>query len=140
MPGALFLGNNCHMMSMMKRLIPLVFSAALFVLSCGSSGNGESGVPVAAAPADLGATVFSEKCSMCHDFNADKIGPALKGVHTRWGGDTARLKAFIRNSQTLIKGGDTYANELYAKWNQSVMPPFEGLSPAELDALIQYLQ
>lgn len=77
---------------------------------------------------------------MCHEFNEDKIGPALKGVSERWAGDTARLKAFIRNSQAVIKSGDPYANELYTKWNQSVMPPFEGLSPAELDALVHYLK
>lgn len=140
MPGALFLENNCNAMLKMKHLIPLVLSAAMFVLSCGSSGSSEPAAPATAAPADLGASVFSEKCSMCHDLNADKIGPALKGAATRWGGDTERLKAFIRNSQAVIKSGDSYAGQLYTKWNQSVMPPFEGLSPAELDALIQYLQ
>lgn len=121
----------------MKRLILPVFAVAITVLSCGGSGNSDSGSTPAEDPA---AAVFTQKCSMCHEFNEDKIGPALKGVSERWAGDTARLKAFIRNSQAVIKSGDPYANELYTKWNQSVMPPFEGLSPAELDALVHYLK
>lgn len=137
MQGALFLGNNKLVMRKVKYMIPLALSFVLLALSCGDSGSDNAAGAVAADP---GATIFSEKCSMCHEANTDKIGPALNGVAARWGGDTERLKAFIRNSQTVIKSGDTYANELYTKWNQSVMPPFEGLSPAEMDALVNYLK
>ncbi|MGC4058047.1 MAG: cytochrome c [Chitinophagaceae bacterium] len=126
-------------MKLRTTVVLSTLSIALLILSCG----GSSDAPQAGgsdAKGVSGEGIFAEKCSMCHDFKENKIGPALQGVATRWNNDTTRLKSFIRNSQAFIKTGDPYANELYAKWNQSVMPSFEALSPEELDAVTAYLQ
>lgn len=66
------------------------------------------------------------------------IGPALRGTLKNWGGDKARYKAFIKNSQAVIAGGDLYALELFNHWGKTVMPE-QNLSDAELDALVEYL-
>ena len=90
--------------------------------------------------ADKTADLFASKCSICHGFNEDKIGPSLAGVQQRWGNDTQKLKSFIKNSQSVIASGDPYAVALYAKWNQSAMPSFPDLSEDELNALVEYLK
>lgn len=117
-----------------KHLIAALFSLS-FMWACGSATEQTATTTAPNKTEDL----FSSKCSMCHAFNEDKIGPALAGVQQRWN-DKQKLKAFIRNSQAVIAGGDPYATALYAKWNQSAMPSFPELSEQELDELIEYLK
>ena len=119
-----------------KYLLAGMLSLSL-IWACGNNANQSS---TATAGGDQTEMLFASKCSMCHDFKEDKIGPSLEGVQQRWGGDTEKLKAFIRNSQTVINSGDPYATALYQKWNQSAMPSFEGISEAEMNALIDYLK
>jgi len=107
-----------------------------FAAACGSANEQQAATRGATKAEDL----FAAKCSMCHDFKEDKIGPALAGVYGRWGNDKTKLKSFVRNSQQYIASGDPYAVALYKKWNESAMPSFTGLSEEELDLLIEYLQ
>jgi mono/diheme cytochrome c family protein len=93
-----------------------------------------------ATTASAAENIFTEKCSICHSINEDKIGPALSGSSARWGNKPEKLKAFIRNSQAYINTGDPYATKLYEKWNRSNMPAFPNLTNKELDALVEYLQ
>jgi cytochrome c2 len=115
----------------MIAMLGLVFAGA-----CGTAGE-QQGTSQAA---DKAQELFASKCSMCHDFKEDKIGPSLAGVQQRWGNDKGKLKSFIRNSQQYIASGDPYAVALYKKWNESAMPSFTGISEEEMDLLIEYLQ
>jgi cytochrome c2 len=85
-----------------------------------------------------GESIFKANCTACHAYDRQVIGPALKGVHDRWP-DKALLKKFILNSQAVIKSGDKYANELYAKYNNTVMSN-HNFTDAELDNLLAYLK
>jgi cytochrome c551/c552 len=125
-------------MKQIKTLLLLVpATAALFLYACGNgSSDDEPSAVLARNPADL----FRAKCSMCHDFKQDKIGPALSGVAMRWSNDTGKLKQFIRNSRAMIDSGDPYAKELYERWHQSEMPSFPDISDEEMNALIEYLK
>jgi len=83
-----------------------------------------------------GESVFSQKCSSCHNFNQDAIGPNLSGltkeVKTEW------IKSFISNPQKLIDTNDDRAKSLMNRY-QVPMPSFEMLSDSDLDALISYI-
>lgn len=85
-----------------------------------------------------GESIFKANCTACHAIDRQVIGPALKGVESRWA-DKATLKKFILNSQSVIKGGDKYASELYQKFNQTVMPN-QNLTDAELENLLAYIK
>ena len=83
--------------------------------------------------------LFAIQCAQCHRLDDALIGPALRGSLAHWNNDTARYKAFIRNSQTVIKSGDVYAVQLFERWNKTVMTPNEGLTEEDLNALVAYL-
>lgn len=119
-----------------KYLLAGMLSLSL-IWACGNNANQSS---TATAGGDQTEMLFASKCSMCHDFKEDKIGPSLAGVQQRWGNDPQRLKSFIRNSKEMINSGDPYATALYEKWHRSDMPSFPDLTEAELDALIVYLK
>jgi cytochrome c551/c552 len=128
---------------MMKKKYWVISCLAMSAIwACGNSGQTSiSDFKTAdATRASLAENIFTEKCSMCHSINEDKIGPALAGTAARWGKDAEKLKAFIRNSQAYINTGDPYATALYEKWNRSNMPAFPNLTNKELDALVEYLQ
>lgn len=83
-----------------------------------------------------GEKVFKGNCASCHKPDKDMTGPALKGARERWEGK-GDIYAWIRNSQDLVKGGNAYANELFNKWNKSVMTPM-ALTDEEIDAVLYY--
>ena len=64
------------------------------------------------------------------------MGPDLKGVTARH--SRAWLTAWITSSETVIRSGDPAANALFTKFKSQRMPD-QGLTPAELSALIDYL-
>lgn len=115
----------------------IALSSAVFY-ACGSNsevpGSGES------ATRTDPARLFASKCSMCHDFKQDRIGPSLSGVYERWQKDDSRLQRFIKNSSKMIAEGDPYAVALYEKWNKANMPAFESLSDEEIKALCDYMK
>ena len=92
--------------------------------------------PSGIAATDAAAT-FARKCSSCHTFGRGiLIGPDLKGVTDRrtreW------LAAWIASSERLIRAGDPAATALFDKFRQQRMPD-QGLTPAELASLLDYL-
>jgi mono/diheme cytochrome c family protein len=123
-----------------RRLIVLVAVTSLAIIaSCG----GRQAAPAKAssetnATVSTGENLFAIQCSQCHRLNEMNIGPALRGTLANWGGDTARYKAFIKNSQAVIGGGDAYAVKLFDHWGKTVMPA-QDLTEAELDALVEYM-
>ncbi len=135
----LFTATLCLVISFMqhKKYLITGLVALSFLLACGDNTQTNSAPE---SPETKTEALFTARCGMCHGFKEDKIGPALAGVQQRWGGDTEKLKAFIRNSQTVIGSGDPYAVALYEKWNKSAMPSFNDISEADMNALVDYLK
>jgi hypothetical protein len=69
-------------------------------------------------------------------------GPALRNVENRLledeGLDREWLYKWIRNSSSLIKSGDDYANKIYAEYNGAAMTAYPQLSDADLNNILAY--
>ncbi len=85
-----------------------------------------------------GKTVFNANCKQCHKLDQKYTGPALRGITERQTVEWA--KSFILNSQAVIASGDEYANELYAEYNNIVMPSHTFLSDDDLNNLLSYIE
>jgi mono/diheme cytochrome c family protein len=81
-----------------------------------------------------GEKLFKGNCASCHKPDKDLTGPALKGAVARWEGK-GDIHAWVKNSSAYLKTGNPYANELFAKWNKSVMTA-QALSDEEIDAVL----
>ncbi len=84
-----------------------------------------------------GESLFKTNCASCHNPDKDLTGPALRGVDSRVPSQEWLYK-WIRNSAAVIASGDSYANEIYTKYNQTAMTAFPNLSDEEIDAIIEY--
>ena len=93
----------------------------------------------AAAHADAaeGEKLFKANCTACHAVNKKVIGPALKGIRERR--DEAWIKAFVKNSQAVIKSGDEYAVKLYAEYNNTLMTAFPQLKDEQIVSILDYI-
>jgi cytochrome c2 len=90
-----------------------------------------------AQDAPNGEALFSGKCSSCHTITDKKsTGPGLKGVLGRIPGGDWKYN-WVRNSSDVIKSGDAYAVDLYAKY-KTTMTAFPTLTNAEIDAILAY--
>ncbi|MCS7163104.1 MAG: c-type cytochrome [Bacteroidia bacterium] len=90
-----------------------------------------------------GKALFQANCASCHAINRRVVGPALKGVHERWGGDEAEMIKFIQNSQAYINGNfknSAYAKNLYEQYNKAVMTAFTHLTAEEIRAILAYIK
>ncbi len=90
-----------------------------------------------------GKALFQANCASCHAINKRVVGPALKGVHERWGNDEGEMIKFIHNSQAYINGNfknSAYAKKLYEEYNRSVMTAFTALSDAEVKSILDYIK
>lgn len=95
-------------------------------------------LPTSIARVEEGKNLFSQYCYQCHAVGMQKFGPALASVHKRHG--SMWLINFIRNSQAVIASGDEYANFIYERYNNMVMPNFEFLSPEEVRSILAYVK
>jgi mono/diheme cytochrome c family protein len=85
-----------------------------------------------------GKQLFTVNCSPCHTLGqGEMIGPDLDGIMDRR--DRDWLIRFIRSSQTLIKNGDQLAVEVFEAYNKMIMPDQSGLSGAQIDAILAYI-
>jgi cytochrome c551/c552 len=90
-----------------------------------------------------GKALFQANCASCHAVNKRVVGPALKGIHERWGNDEAEIIKFIQNSQAYINGNfknSAYAKKLYEEYNRTVMTAFTGLSETEIKSILDYIK
>jgi mono/diheme cytochrome c family protein len=85
-----------------------------------------------------GEKLFKANCASCHKPDKDMTGPALKGSKARWEGK-GDIYAWVKNSSAVIKSGNAYANELFNKWNKSVMTP-NAVSNEDIDAILAYVE
>ncbi len=86
-----------------------------------------------------GQALFVQNCAACHQKDRDMVGPALKGVLERWGGDKTRLYAFIRDNQAMIAKGDARAVAVKKQWG-GTMPAFPQLTDAQIEAILNHVQ
>ena len=114
-----------HRPKAQKTLFSLLFIAFLFF------GN--------RAFAQDGAALFKLNCASCHAVDARLTGPALRGITERVP-DKDLLHQWIRNSASVLASGNTYFTNLYQEYGQIAMTPFPGLSDAEIDAIINYIE
>lgn len=112
-----------------KTVKPLAL-AALFLVFFGASAYAQPN----------GENLFKANCAACHKPNKDFVGPALVGSQARWEENSSieNLYKWVKNSQGLVKEGDSYAKSLYSKWG-SVMTP-QSLSNEEIDAVFEYVE
>jgi mono/diheme cytochrome c family protein len=83
-----------------------------------------------------GKASFSANCAQCHSVGKGVvIGPDLKDVHKRRQEDW--LIKWIKSSKAVINSGDSYAVELFNKYNKTEMPN-QNLSDEEIKAILAY--
>jgi cytochrome c551/c552 len=89
-------------------------------------------------PLDEGKIIFTSRCASCHNVNKMIVGPALAGVSERHSVDW--IVQFIQSSQTVIKGGDKTATDLYDKFNKVPMPDHPDLSTDNIKSILAYIK
>ncbi|REG91088.1 quinol:cytochrome c oxidoreductase pentaheme cytochrome subunit [Algoriphagus antarcticus] len=85
-----------------------------------------------------GKAVFNANCKTCHKLDQKMIGPALRGASERQ--PIEIVKAFIKNSQAVIASGNSYYNDLYKEYNNTIMISHEFLSDEDLNNLLSYIE
>lgn len=117
----------------------IIGSLVLFTACAGEDGSGSSS-DNAKGTTVKGEQLFNNYCLQCHGLKEDKIGPKLKGAFSHWDNDTARIAAFIRNSEEAIASGDPRAVQVADEWNHAMMTPMPQLSDEDIHALLEYMQ
>lgn len=84
-----------------------------------------------------GKALFDAHCGTCHRIDRD-CGDMLPYVEERVP-DKALLRGWIRNSDSVLKAGNRYFNDLYKRFNKTPMPGFPQLSDADIDEILEYL-
>ncbi len=125
----------------MKNIYLIVAIAALLLLyffnSCNSDESSDKNLISAdSVTIAKGEKSFAEKCSSCHNFSQDGIGPQLGGITNENPVDW--IKNFISNPKKVIESGDTTAQKLFKQY-KAIMPSFDYLPPQEIDVLIAYI-
>lgn len=87
---------------------------------------------------DKGKTIFTTRCTSCHNVNAQLVGPALAGVDKRHSEEW--LLSFIRSPKTLIEKKDKDAVDLYNKFNQIIMPDHQDITEDDVKNVLAYIK
>src|SRR6056297_2346996 len=135
-----------HLFSKVLGLSLLLFSTSIY-----AQEEAEAAAEVAAEETTdaavggdpvVGKQLFNQNCAACHALERKMTGPALANVETRLaedeGLDKEWLYAWIKNSAGMIASGDSYANKIYAEYNQAAMTAFPTLSNADIDNILAY--
>ena len=83
-----------------------------------------------------GKKLFNANCAACHKLNKKAVGPALRGVSSKY--DREWLYTWIKNSSAMIKSGDAQAIAIWEEYNKSAMTAFPQLSNADVDNILAY--
>ncbi len=88
-----------------------------------------------------GEVLFKANCASCHFPHKDMTGPALKGARERWieNSTEENFYSWVKNSQSVVKSGDSYANSLFAEWGKSVMTP-QAVNDQQIDDIFAYVE
>mgnify|MGYP000999211193 FL=1 len=117
---------NYHNLSSQVSIILLVLTLTISNVTLGQ-GNTD---------AVAGESLFKSNCAACHKLDKRGVGPALRNVDEKY--DREWLYKWIKNSQGLIKSGDSKAVAIFKEYNNSVMTSFPGLSNQDIDNIIAY--
>jgi len=117
---------NYHNLSSQVSIILLVLTLTISNVTLGQ-GNTD---------AVAGESLFKSNCTACHKLDKRSVGPALRNVDEKY--DREWLYKWIKNSQGLIKSGDSKAVAIFKEYNNSVMTSFPGLSNQDIDNIIAY--
>lgn len=126
----------------MKKYLSVACTAIVISMSACSSEEKSTTTETVSEPEPAmsnGQKLFVNNCVQCHNVKTDKIGPKLEGSLARWDNDTSRLRAFIKNSQEVIKAGDPRAVKVYEEFNRTVMTPMPHLTNSEIDEILEYI-
>ena len=108
----------------------------VFIFMFTISAQGQEGDPV------KGKQLYNTNCAACHRLDAKMTGPALRNVEARLaeeeGLDRTWLNAWIKNSSSLIKSGDAYANKIWNEYNKTAMTAFPQLSDQDISDILAY--
>lgn len=105
-----------------------LFSLGLLILA----------MEVYADPIEDGKSIFTSRCAACHNVNKVLTGPALAGVDQRRSIDW--IIKFVQSSQSVIKGGDKVAADLFQKFNKVVMPDHTDLTSDNIKSVVEYIK
>lgn len=90
-----------------------------------------------AQDAAAGAAIFKQKCTACHSIERAVVGPALKGIDSKY--DEAWLIKWIKNSPAFIASGDAKAIATSA-YSPAMMSAFPELSDDDIKNIIAYVK
>ena len=118
-------------------IVTLTFLQSYFLISCNSVDKTTS-VAITSDSVTIakGEISFGEKCSSCHNFSQDGIGPQLGGITNTE--PLSWLKNFISNPKKTIDAGDTTALKLLNQY-KVLMPSFDHLNDEQLNELIAFI-
>jgi hypothetical protein len=88
-----------------------------------------------------GELLFKTNCAACHPMNRSMDCDLLdlKRVEERVK-DKTLLRAWIRNSDSVLKSGNPYYNALYEKWGKVQKPAFPLLTDQDIDEILNYIR
>jgi predicted CXXCH cytochrome family protein len=90
-----------------------------------------------AQDAAAGAAIFKQKCTACHGIEKAVVGPALKGIDTKY--DEAFLLKWIKNAPAFIASGDAQAVKA-SEYSPAMMSAFPELSDDDIKNIIAYVK
>jgi cytochrome c2 len=119
----------------MKNIFFLLF---IFFLGCNNPTENKNTKENIVTTNTQGETLFKANCASCHKPAENYVGPALKGVASRWESKEL-LYDFVRNSQEVI-GRNAYAKKLFEEYKQSPMLPYLQLKDEEIQGILDYCE
>lgn len=90
------------------------------------------------ASIDKGKSIFTTRCTSCHNVNAKMVGPALANVDQRHSFDW--IVNFVHSPKTLIEKNDKDAVGLYNQFSQIMMPDHQDLSSDDIKNVVAYIK
>lgn len=81
---------------------------------------------------------FKQNCTSCHTIGGGRlVGPDLKDATART--DRGWLARFLQNPKAMMDSGDPYALKLQQEARGVVMPTIPGMTPAQIQALLEMI-
>jgi mono/diheme cytochrome c family protein len=120
-------------MTINRHLKSYLYSILLFISLIGSiATNAQADEAV-----QTGKKLFNANCAACHKLNKRAVGPALKGISSKY--DREWLYSWIKNSTAMVKSGDAQAVAIYEEYNGSVMTSFPQFSTDDIENILAYI-
>ena len=85
-----------------------------------------------------GKALFGKNCLACHKI-LEKDGSNFQDVVNN-DYNKKDLYGWIRNSDSVIKSGNKYYNELFNEYNKTRMTSFPNLTDKEIDEILDYIK